>query len=106
MTEQELKKLSRQDLLELLILEVRENERLTVRLAEKEALLQERRIQLERSGSIAEAALQLNGIFEAAQAAADQYLENIRQLEADTRQRCRLMLEQAGRLQSTEDSEA
>ena len=32
---------------------------------------------IENSGSIAEAALKLSGIFEAAQAAADQYLENI-----------------------------
>ena len=44
-----------------------------------EKLRQDRRIRMERSGSIAEAALQLSGIFEAAQSAADLYLENIRQ---------------------------
>ena len=33
----------------------------------------------EEAGSIAEAALRINRVFEAAQEAADQYLENIRQ---------------------------
>ena len=37
-----------------------------------------RELQLDKAGSIAEAALQLNGIFEVAQKAADQYVENIR----------------------------
>ena len=37
-----------------------------------------RRIQLVEAGSIAEAALRLNGIFETAQKAADQYLYNLR----------------------------
>ena len=77
MRERDLRKLSRADLLELLIEQVKENERLTVRLAEKEAQLQERRITLEKAGSIAEAALALNGVFAAAQAAADQYLESL-----------------------------
>ena len=37
-----------------------------------------KRIELEEAGSIAEAALRLNGIFEVAQQAADQYLYNIK----------------------------
>ena len=37
-----------------------------------------REIELREAGSIAEAALRLNGVFEAAQKAADQYLYNIR----------------------------
>lgn len=39
-----------------------------------------RAIELEEAGNIAEAALRLNGIFETAQAAADQYLMNVRML--------------------------
>ena len=42
-----------------------------------------RRIELEKAGSIAEASLRLNGVFEAAQKAADQYLENLRQLSEE-----------------------
>ena len=43
------------------------------------AALQDRQLSVEKAGSIAEAALQLNGVFEAAQAAAQQYLDNIKQ---------------------------
>lgn len=46
--------------------------------AQMEEWLHSRRIELEEAGSIAEAALQLNGIFEVAQQAAEQYLYNIR----------------------------
>lgn len=79
------------------------NDRLKARLDEKDALIEKlkgrldakdarihelreqmeewlasRRIELEDAGSIAEAALRLNGIFEVAQQAAEQYLYNIR----------------------------
>lgn len=43
-----------------------------------EEWLNSRRIELEDAGSIAEAALRLNGIFEVAQQAADHYLYNVR----------------------------
>lgn len=80
MTERELKKLSRADLLELLLNEQRENEKLRLKLKDACAALAERELALEQAGSIAEAALRLNKVFEAAQAAADQYLENVRRL--------------------------
>ena len=38
----------------------------------------DRTLRLEQVGSIAEAALSLNRVFEAAQAAADQYLESVK----------------------------
>ena len=60
--------------------ELRENIHATQQeLAEARQQLEERRIMTEEAGSIAEAALRINRVFEAAQAAADQYLENIRQ---------------------------
>ena len=37
----------------------------------------ERTLKINEAGSIAEAAVKLNGVFEAAQAAADQYLESV-----------------------------
>ena len=85
MTERELKKLSRADLLELLLNERRENERLRQQLEEAEQKLEDRRIQLEQAGSIAEAALQLNGVFAAAEAAAEQYLDSVRSLTEEQR---------------------
>ena len=80
MNENELRKLKRVDLLELLISQGRENEELRRKLAEAEQKLADRQIKTDEAGSIAEAALRLNGVFEAAQAAADQYLENIKRL--------------------------
>lgn len=74
-------KLKRVDLLELLITQGKEIDRLTDELKDAKAKLAERQLILERAGSIAEAALQINNVFQAAQAAADQYLENIRSME-------------------------
>lgn len=83
MTNRELKKLSRVELLELLLEESRENERLRAQLEEANEKLHSRRIEMEDAGSIAEAALKLNGVFEAAQQAAEQYLENVRRLSEE-----------------------
>ena len=77
MTEKELKRLNRAELLELLLEQTRRAEELEARLSEKEAELEQRKITLERTGNIAEAALALNKVFEAAQAAADQYLYSV-----------------------------
>ena len=45
-----------------------------------QSALKSRQIDIDEAGSIAMAALQLNGVFEAAQAASQQYIENIRSL--------------------------
>lgn len=78
MTEVELRKMNRAELLELLITVSKENEALRKQVEKQAQLLEERTIVKDKAGSIAEAALQLNGVFDAAQAAAEQYLENIR----------------------------
>ena len=83
MTEKELRRLSRMDLLEMLLEQSKEVERLQQELAEARQQLEERRIMTEEAGSIAEAALRINRVFEAAQEAADQYLENIRRLSEE-----------------------
>ena len=86
MTDRELRKLSRAELLELLLEESRENERLRAQLQEMNEKLADRAIRRERAGSIAEAALQLNGVFQAAEEAAAQYLENVRRLAEEQTQ--------------------
>lgn len=93
MTDKELKRLSRGELLEMLLFQTQEVDRLKQELENAEERLQQRKIDQENAGSIAQAALQLNGVFDAAQAAADQYLENIKALEAKSIERCRLMEE-------------
>lgn len=79
MTEKELKHLNRADLLELLLEQSRENDRLRQELTDAQAKLEERTIRVESTGSLAEAAMALSGVFEAAQNACDLYLDNIRQ---------------------------
>ena len=51
-----------------------------------EAELADRRLLIYKSGSIAEAALKLNGVFEAAEAAAQEDLENIRRISEEKTQ--------------------
>ena len=77
MTTKELRKLSRAELLRMLLEQTRETERLRGELNQAREQLESREILLEEAGSIAEASLRLNRIFEAAQQAADQYLENV-----------------------------
>ena len=81
-TQNPLRKLTKLQLLELLAQQERELQSLRQQLVKAEAALADRQIRLEEAGSIAEAALRLNGIFEAAQQAADQYLSSIRSLES------------------------
>ena len=77
MTDKELQRLRRSELLEILLAQQKQIDSLKKELAEAKEQLAERKIIMARSGSIAEAALKLNGIFEAAQKAADQYLYSI-----------------------------
>ena len=78
MTDKELKRLKRVDLLELLIAQSRENDRLRAELEEMRSKLEAKELTLEKAGSIAEAALRLNKVFEAAQLAADQYILSVK----------------------------
>lgn len=119
MGNKELRRLKRKDLLQMLLTQCEETERLQkeldgtaaelemlqegyerlkkkldikdVRLNQKDAKIAElsseieqikasRVIELNEAGSIAEASLRLNGVFEAAQQAAEQYLMNVRRI--------------------------
>lgn len=95
MAEKELKHLGRKELIEIIYeLQKREAqsqdtiERLNRKLADRE-------IREKESGSIAEAALALNGVFEAAQAAADQYLISVKAAEKELDATRQEMLEKA-----------
>lgn len=73
-----LRKLKRVDLLEMLLEQSREMERLKIELEQTKRQLHDRNIKIENAGSIAEAAMQLNDIFNVAQDTANQYLDNIK----------------------------
>lgn len=80
MTDKELRKLKRADLLSIMLEQSREIEQLRQKLNTAEASLRDKSIKIEQAGSIAEASLQLSGVFEAAQLACQQYTQNIAQL--------------------------
>lgn len=106
MKERELRRLSRTDLLELLLAQRKENEQLRCILDETQSQLADRTIKIDNAGSIAEASLQLSGIFTAAQDSCQYYMENIKllserqtkicqQMEAETREKCDRMVAEA-----------
>ncbi len=78
MTDKELKKLSRAELLEMLIAQSKKLSRVEEELAKAKEELEKREIALSDSGTLAEAALKLNGIFEDADRAAKQYLDTLK----------------------------
>lgn len=102
MTDKELQKLKRTDLLEILVEQGKEIEKLRAEKEVVEEKLRDRTICIDKAGTIAEASFQLNGVFEAAHAAAAQYLENIQhlserqenvcaQMERESREKCEAM---------------
>lgn len=95
MTEKEMKKLSRTELLQLLLIQTKETERLQKELDRAEQMLADRRIRIEKAGDLAQAVLEINNVAVAAQQAAQQYLDNITAMEEETRKRCSQMLAEA-----------
>ena len=88
MTDKELRHLSRSELLETLTAQNKQIELMQAKIDELQAALDNRDIVIDRAGSIAEASMQLNGIFTAAQATADQYLDNIERIRHQTDAEC------------------
>lgn len=82
MADRDLRKLGRAELIEIIFALQKENNALAERNKKLQGLLDEKYITLTNAGSIAEASLKLNKVFEAAQAAADQYVMSVR-LAAD-----------------------
>lgn len=105
MTAKELRRLRRSDLMEMLLQLSKENLQLRQELEEVRRQLEDKTIRIGETGSLAEAALKLCGVFDAAQAACEQYEANIRQrcqeLEEQTRRSCEQMLERASNGEET-----
>ena len=99
------RRLKRAELLEMLIEQGKENERLRAQVEELEKQLADREIRLKPAGTIAEAALRLNGVFEAAEAAAQQYIDSIRALNERQEQLCARMEKEAAERESCTEEE-
>lgn len=82
--EKDLSKLKRSELLEIMLAQSEEIDRLRTEIAECKAQLADRRIAIQESGSIAEASLRLTKVFEEAQKACDLYLESVKANVADS----------------------
>ncbi len=78
MTDKEFKRLSREELVDIIYVLQKQNDEKDAQIKELQATLDDRTLRLSKAGSIAEAAISVNGVFEAAQAAAEQYLSSVR----------------------------
>jgi len=83
MTEKELLKLKRSELLEIMLAQSKEIDSLREQLAEVKAQLEDRNIAISKAGSIADAAMSLTKVFEEAQKAADLYVDNVKRLAGE-----------------------
>ena len=97
MTDKEFKRLSRAQLIDIIYqLQLKqdeltaENEKLTKALADK-------RLRINKAGNIAEAALEVQNVMQAAQDAAAIYLEEIRLMREETKEKCQRLLNKAQR---------
>ena len=79
MENKDLKKIKRRELLELMLEQAKRIEELELELKSVQEELDSKRIKIKESGSIAEASLKLNQVFESAQNAVDQYYENFKE---------------------------
>ena len=91
MTDQEFKRLNRSELIEVIYQFQVKVDELTQENKNLTAALEDKRLHIEQSGNIAEAALELNNVFQSAQSAAEQYLEEIRARHVETDAACRVI---------------
>ena len=87
MDEKELRKLNRQELLEILLEVTEENEELKGEIETLRKKLRSKAMMIKNAGSLAEASLKISGVFERAQLAADVYLRNLKRMEKQMKQK-------------------
>lgn len=95
MTDKEIKRLSRGDLVDI-IYQLQKNEANLIKMNEDlKARLASKEMKIENAGSIAEAAVSVSGVFEKAQQAADIYLSELHRMNEDAQERYKARMEQA-----------
>lgn len=92
MSDKKFRKISKKELLEILLSQAKRIEELEQELNQVNEELKSKRIVINEAGSIAEASLKLSGIFDLAQKTAEQYLMNIeekcKKIENDAKIKC------------------
>ena len=95
MTDKEFKRLGRAQLIEIIYQLQLQVDSLTEQNRDLEAALEDKRLRISNVGSLAEAALELNGCFLSAQNAAEQYLSEIKAMRDETATECERILARA-----------
>jgi len=80
MTNTEVRKLRKKVLIDMLLKQMEDNERMTEEIEELKKELAYKETQITNAGTIAEAAFEMNGVLAAAEAAAQQYLRDVKAL--------------------------
>lgn len=83
MADRELRRMRRTELVEIIYALKQSEDQLKEQNAALTAQLQDRQLRVSKAGSIAQAAMELNKVFEAAQAAADDYLNSVQVTRED-----------------------
>ena len=95
MISKELKKLTRRELVDVIYQLKKNEEQMQEKITALETELKDRRIHLSAAGSIAEAAMDITGVFSVAQSTADLYLREISLMKEEAGQECEKMIEEA-----------
>ena len=95
MTDKEFKRLSRPQLIDIIYQFQLQVDELTEQNQKLERELADKRLRVSKAGNIAEAALEIHNVMQAAQDAAAHYLEEIRIMRNETEEKCRRLLEKA-----------
>lgn len=99
MTDKEFRRLKRADLIEIIYRLQENEEKYRTAITRMGKQLGEKQSKLENAGSIAEAAMALSNVFEAAQDAANRYLEEIQQMHAQAEVELKQAKQEAQRIQ-------
>lgn len=95
MNGKELKKLSRRELVEI-IYQLKKNEQeMQEKMDAMQQEIEDKRMRLEKAGSIADAATSITELFATAQNSADIYLQEITAMKEDTAKECEQMIAEA-----------
>ena len=95
MTDKEFKRLNRSQLIDIIYQLQLKEEALVEENRRLRAEVEDKRTRMSQVGNIAEASLVVFNVMESAQAAANQYLEEIRNMQAETKENCRKALDKA-----------
>jgi len=104
--DKDLRSLNRRELLEMLVIQTRRVEELEQSVRELQKKIDDKKIEVNKIGNIAEAAISVNEVFASAQRAADQYLENIDRLVKEKEAALNSAKEKADQIISDAEKEA